>query len=149
MTVTDRARDRNDCGRSGQRRSNLKHRPAAGSTTGNPENATQWAKEGKAIASRNLRWSIFADSSGSSSGSCGRSSSSRCPAGLPALDGEIFWLISMPSLVGATLRIPYTFMVPRFGGRNWTIVSAGLLLIRASASPSRCRTPRPRSASCS
>lgn len=43
--------------------------------------------------------------------------------------GEIFWLISMPSLVGATLRIPYTFMVPRFGGRNWTIVSAALLLI--------------------
>ena len=35
----------------------------------------------------------------------------------------------MPSLVGATLRIPYTFMVPRFGGRNWTIVSALLLLI--------------------
>lgn len=50
-------------------------------------------------------------------------------AGFQLSTGEIFWLISMPSLVGATLRIPYTFMVPRFGGRNWTIVSAALLLI--------------------
>ena len=50
-------------------------------------------------------------------------------AGFTFTTSEIFWLISMPSLVGATLRIPYTFMVPRFGGRNWTIVSALLLLI--------------------
>ena len=42
---------------------------------------------------------------------------------------QTFWLISMPSLVGATLRFPYTFMVARFGGRNWTIVSAALLLL--------------------
>jgi NNP family nitrate/nitrite transporter-like MFS transporter len=35
----------------------------------------------------------------------------------------------MPSLVGATLRIPYTFTVARFGGRNWTVVSALLLLV--------------------
>ena len=55
----------------------------------------------------------------------------------------------MPSLVGATLRIPYTFMVPSFGGRNWTIVSALLLLIpsdRAGRCASATRTPR--SASC-
>ncbi|WP_370634432.1 MFS transporter [Actinotalea sp. Marseille-Q4924] len=44
-----------------------------------------------------------------------------------------FWLIALPSLVGATLRIPYTFAVPLFGGRNWTIVSALLLLLPASA----------------
>jgi NNP family nitrate/nitrite transporter-like MFS transporter len=31
--------------------------------------------------------------------------------------------------VGATLRIPYTFAVPRFGGRAWTGVSASLLFI--------------------
>ena len=39
------------------------------------------------------------------------------------------WLISIPSLVVATLRIPCTFMVATFGGRNWTIFSALLLLI--------------------
>ena len=41
----------------------------------------------------------------------------------------MFWLIAVPALVGATLRIPYTFAVPIFGGRNWTIVSALLLLV--------------------
>jgi NNP family nitrate/nitrite transporter-like MFS transporter len=35
----------------------------------------------------------------------------------------------VPTLVGAVLRLPYTFAVAKFGGRNWTIVSAALLLI--------------------
>lgn len=50
-------------------------------------------------------------------------------AGFQLSTGEIFWLTSVPSLVGARLRIHYTFMVPRLGGRNWTIVSAALLPI--------------------
>ncbi|WP_417218476.1 MFS transporter [Arthrobacter sp.] len=50
-------------------------------------------------------------------------------AGFDLETTELFWLISMPSLVGATLRIPYSFMVARFGGRNWTVVSALLLLV--------------------
>ncbi|WP_063821821.1 MFS transporter, partial [Streptomyces sp. e14] len=33
------------------------------------------------------------------------------------------------TLVGAVVRVPYTFAVALFGGRNWTIVSAGLLLV--------------------
>ena len=37
----------------------------------------------------------------------------------------------MPNLIGSTLRIPYTFAVPRFGGRTWTTISASLLLIPA------------------
>ena len=40
-----------------------------------------------------------------------------------------FFLVAVPTLVGAVLRLPYTFAVARFGGRNWTIVSATLLLI--------------------
>ena len=52
-------------------------------------------------------------------------------AGFDLTSSQLFWLISVPSLVGATLRFPYTFMVAIFGGRNWTIVSAGLLLIPA------------------
>lgn len=35
----------------------------------------------------------------------------------------------MVTLVGAVVRVPYTFAVAVFGGRNWTIISAGLLLI--------------------
>lgn len=35
----------------------------------------------------------------------------------------------MVTLVGAVVRVPYTFAVAVFGGRNWTIVSAALLLV--------------------
>jgi NNP family nitrate/nitrite transporter-like MFS transporter len=40
-----------------------------------------------------------------------------------------FFLVAMPTLVGGVLRVPYTFAVAKFGGRNWTIASALLLLI--------------------
>jgi NNP family nitrate/nitrite transporter-like MFS transporter len=40
-----------------------------------------------------------------------------------------FLLTAVPALVGSVLRIPYTFAVATFGGRNWTIVSATLLLV--------------------
>ena len=40
-----------------------------------------------------------------------------------------FLLTTVPAAVGAAVRIPYTFAVARFGGRNWTVVSAALLLV--------------------
>ncbi|MGH3511443.1 MAG: nitrate/nitrite transporter, partial [Pseudonocardiaceae bacterium] len=40
-----------------------------------------------------------------------------------------FLLVSLPSLIGGLIRIPYTMAPARFGGRNWTIVSALLLLV--------------------
>jgi NNP family nitrate/nitrite transporter-like MFS transporter len=52
-------------------------------------------------------------------------------AGLPMSVAESFWLVSLPNLVGAALRIPYTFAVPRFGGRLWTTISAVVLLVPA------------------
>ena len=108
----------------------LSHRPGRWIDNWNPENAEQWNSVGKAIAARNLRWSIFAEFLGFVVWQLWSVVVVSLPAaGFQLSTGEIFWLISMPSLVGATLRIPYTFMVPRFGGRNWTIVSAGLLLI--------------------
>jgi NNP family nitrate/nitrite transporter-like MFS transporter len=42
---------------------------------------------------------------------------------------RLFWLVAMPNLIGATLRIPYTAAVARFGGRNWTVISTVLLLM--------------------
>jgi NNP family nitrate/nitrite transporter-like MFS transporter len=42
---------------------------------------------------------------------------------------QALWLTAVPSGVGAFLRLPYTFAVPIFGGRNWTVVSALLLII--------------------
>ena len=99
-----------------------------------PENATQWEGGGAAIAARNLRWSIFAEFLGFVVWQLWSIVVVSLPAaGFHYSVGQTFWLISMPSLVGATLRFPYTFMVPKFGGRNWTIVSASLLVIPASA----------------
>ena len=104
--------------------------PAAGSPNWDAENKEQWETQGRTIARRNLNWSIFAEFLGFVVWQLWSIVVVQLPAaGFTFTTSEIFWLISMPSLVGAPLRIPYTFMVPRFGGRNWTIVSALLLLI--------------------
>lgn len=97
-----------------------------------PENTVQWQQGGRAVAHRNLRWSIFAEFLGFVVWQLWAITVVFLPrVGFELTTAQSFWLISMPSLVGATLRIPYTFMVGRFGGRNWTIVSALLLLIPA------------------
>jgi len=112
----------------------LVHRPGRWIDNWQPENLEQWEGGGKAIADRNLRWSIFAEFLGFVVWQLWSIVVVSLPTVGFAFDTpQIFWLISIPSLVGATLRLPYTFMVPRFGGRNWTIVSAGLLLIPAIA----------------
>ena len=98
----------------------------------NAEDAGQWREQGAAIAQRNLRWSIFAEFLGFVVWQLWSIVVVALPtAGFTFDTGQTFWLISIPSLVGATLRFPYTFMVPRFGGRNWTMISAALLLIPA------------------
>jgi NNP family nitrate/nitrite transporter-like MFS transporter len=99
----------------------------------NPEDAAFWASSGRAIAHRNLRWSIFAEFLGFIIWQLWSIVVVMLPAaGFDLTSSQLFWLISLPSLVGATLRFPYTFMVAIFGGRNWTIVSAGLLLVPAT-----------------
>ena len=52
--------------------------------------------------------------------------------GIELTISQMFWLTAVPNLIGAALRIPYTFAVPRFGGRVWTTISASLLLIPAT-----------------
>lgn len=95
-----------------------------------PEDPTFWHDGGKKIAKRNLWISVFAEFLGFA---VWATWSIVVPqlgaAGFVLTVDEQFWLIAVPSLVGATLRIPYTFAVPMFGGRNWTIVSALLLLL--------------------
>ena len=110
----------------------LTHRPGRWIDGWNPEDPTFWAGEGKAIARRNLGWSIFAEFLGFIIWQLWSIVVVLLPAaGFTLSTTESFWLISLPSLVGATLRFPYTFLVARFGGRNWTMVSALLLLIPA------------------
>ena len=99
-----------------------------------PEDPTFWANGGRQIAQRNLWPSIFAEFLGFAVwASWSIVVPQLATVGFVLTVDQQFWLIAVPSLVGATLRIPYTFAVPRFGGRNWTIVSALLLLLPASA----------------
>ncbi len=95
-----------------------------------PEDAGFWAEKGRAVARRNLWPSIFAEFLGFSVWQLWSIVVVSMPrAGFTYSTDQLFWLVALPSLVGATLRLPYTFAVPKFGGRNWTIVSASLLLI--------------------
>jgi len=95
-----------------------------------PEDPEFWERTGRRTARRNLAFSILAENLGFSVwvlmsivvvslGSVGYT------FGV----GQTFWLLIVPNLVGAALRVPYTFAVPRFGGRAWTTISAGLLLV--------------------
>jgi len=110
----------------------LTRRPGRWIDGWNPEDETFWQSQGRAIARRNLGWSIFAEFLGFIIWQLWSIVVVMLPAaGFTLSTSESFWLISLPSLVGATLRFPYTFAVARFGGRNWTIISAALLLIPA------------------
>ncbi len=42
---------------------------------------------------------------------------------------QLFMLTALPSVSGALLRVPYSFMVPLFGGRRWTAFSTGILIV--------------------
>ena len=110
----------------------LEFRPGNVIDNWDPENHVQWEGGGRAIAKRNLRWSIFAEFLGFIVWQLWSIVVVQLPAAGFTFDiGQTFWLISMPALVGATLRLPYTFLVPKVGGRNWTMISAALLLIPA------------------
>ncbi|MEN0128185.1 MAG: nitrate/nitrite transporter [Brevundimonas sp.] len=108
----------------------LVHRPGRWIDGFDPEDHAQWASVGRTTARRNLSLSIFAEFLGFAVWALWSIVVPHLPdAGFDLTVDQMFWLIAVPSLVGATLRIPYTFAVPLFGGRNWTIVSALLLLI--------------------
>ncbi|MBV9825595.1 MAG: MFS transporter [Alphaproteobacteria bacterium] len=96
----------------------------------NPENRSFWESEGKYIARRNLIWSILAEHFGFSIWLIWSIVATKLPqAGFHYSTDELFQLVALPGLIGALMRFPYTFAVARFGGRNWTMVSAALLFI--------------------
>ncbi|MEA2234653.1 MAG: transporter, family, nitrate/nitrite transporter [Solirubrobacteraceae bacterium] len=95
-----------------------------------PEDETFWETRGKKIAKKNLVLSIFAENLGFSVWVLWTIIViNLANAGFALSLSEQFLLIALPNLIGSTLRIPYTFAVPRFGGRAWTGISASLLLI--------------------
>ncbi len=95
-----------------------------------PEDVEAWESGGKAVAKRNLIWSIVAEHVGFSVWSIWSVMVLFMPQDVYGIDAAgKFYLVAVPTLVGAFMRIPYTIAPAKFGGRNWTIVSALLLLI--------------------
>ena len=95
-----------------------------------PENPLFWENKGKGIARRNLWisvaclllafcvWMLFSAVSVNLN-----------KVGFNFTTDQLFLLTALPSLSGAILRVPYSFMVPLFGGRYWTVLSTVILII--------------------
>ncbi len=81
---------------------------------------------------RSAAWSIFAEHLGFSVWLIWSVSAAMLGAQFGYTPQQLFFLVAAPNLVGALIRVPYTFAVPKFGGRNWTVVSALLLLVPTS-----------------
>ncbi|MHB8657662.1 MAG: MFS transporter [Solirubrobacteraceae bacterium] len=95
-----------------------------------PENEEFWEITGRRIARRNLIFSVLAENLGFSVWVLWTVVViNLANVGIALSLDEQFLLIAVPNLVGAFLRIPYAFAVPRFGGRAWTAFSASLLMI--------------------
>jgi len=95
-----------------------------------PENAAFWQARGKRIASRNLWISVF----------ClllsfcvwmlfSTVAVNLNKVGFRFSTEQLFLLTALPSVSGALLRVPYSFVIPVFGGRRWTAFSTGILIV--------------------
>jgi MFS transporter, NNP family, nitrate/nitrite transporter len=95
-----------------------------------PNDPAFWEAIGRPIAQRNLIFSIFAEFIGFSVWLLWSVVAVNLnAAGFEFTTAQLFWLVSLPALVGATLRLPYGAAVPIFGGRNFTVFSAAALLV--------------------
>lgn len=105
-----------------------------------PDNVKFWESGGAKTARKNLLFSVFAENLGfsvwviwgtvvTSMGAAGFGFLAGLGQGNPTAVSNALLLTSTPTLVGAALRIPYTFAIPRFGGRAFTAFSAAMLLI--------------------
>ncbi|MBS0848345.1 nitrate/nitrite transporter NarU [Citrobacter sp. JGM124] len=95
-----------------------------------PEEPAFWQRKGHHIASRNLWisvpclllafcvWMLFSAVAVNLN-----------KAGFNFTPDQLFMLTALPSVSGALLRVPYSFMVPIFGGRRWTAFSTGILIV--------------------
>ena len=98
-----------------------------------PEDLGFWESGGKAVARRNLTFSILSEHIGFSVWTLWSSLVLFLGPKYGFTPADKFLLTSVPALVGSVLRLPYTFAVARFGGRNWTVISALLLLVPLAA----------------
>src|SRR2546426_724126 len=95
-----------------------------------PDDEAFWESSGRRIARKNLVFSMLAEHIGFSVWVLWTIVVlNLANIGITLSVSELFLLTLVPNLVGSVLRIPYTFAVPRFGGRAWTTISAALLFI--------------------
>lgn len=95
-----------------------------------PDNPEFWQQSGKRIANRNLWisvyclllsfcvWMLFSAVAVNLN-----------KVGFNFTTDQLFLLTALPAVSGALLRVPYSFVIPLFGGRRWTAFSTGILLI--------------------
>lgn len=99
-------------------------------TDWDPEDRVAWEAGNKKVARRNLIWSTVAEHVGFSIWSIWSVLVLFMPEAVYGFSaGDKFLLAATATLVGGCLRIPYTLATATFGGRNWTIFSAFVLLI--------------------
>ncbi|MFI2200587.1 nitrate/nitrite transporter [Streptomyces sp. NPDC020192] len=94
-----------------------------------PEDEGFWKATGEKIARRNLWFSVLSEHIGFSVWTLWSVLVLFMGPKYGLTPADKFLLTSMVTLVGAVVRVPYTFAVAVFGGRNWTIISASLLLV--------------------
>ncbi|MEV6026228.1 nitrate/nitrite transporter [Streptomyces sp. NPDC052036] len=94
-----------------------------------PEDETFWQTTGRRVARRNLAFSVLSEHIGFSVWTLWSVLVLFMGPEYGLTPADKFLLTSMVTLVGAVVRVPYTFAVAVFGGRNWTIVSACSLLV--------------------
>ncbi|WP_046504995.1 nitrate/nitrite transporter [Streptomyces odonnellii] len=98
-----------------------------------PEDEVFWAATGERIARRNLLCSVFCEHIGFSVWTLWSVMVLFMGPEYGVDPAGKFALIAVATLVGSVVRVPYTFAVARFGGRNWTVFSALLLLLPTGA----------------
>lgn len=96
----------------------------------NPEDTAAWEAGNKAIARRNLICTVAGDHVAFSIWSLWSVMVLFMPQEVYGFSpGDKFLLAAVATFVGGCVRIPYTMGIAKFGGRNWTVFSALVLLI--------------------
>ncbi|MFE6619091.1 MFS transporter [Streptomyces sp. NPDC057740] len=96
-----------------------------------PEDEDAWHRGGHRVARRNLVLSVLSEHVGFSVWTLWSVLVLFMSPGigLGFSPGAKFLLVATPTVVGALLRLPYSYAVSRFGGRTWTVFATAILLV--------------------
>lgn len=94
-----------------------------------PEDEEFWEAGGRRVAQRNLLFSVLSEHVGFSVWTLWSVMVLFMGPEYGIDPAGKFFLVAMATAVGSVVRVPYTFAVARFGGRNWTVISALMLLL--------------------